>query len=56
MVLLDGEFNYEFNGSLGSENGARTKKLGPKRKNEKNEQNRPLRVLATLPDRRSWLH
>jgi hypothetical protein len=29
------EFNYESNGSFGSENGVRTKKLGPKRRNGK---------------------
>ena len=27
IVLLDDKFNYESNGSFGSENGARTKKL-----------------------------
>jgi len=31
MVLLDGEFKYESNGSSGSENRARTKKLWAKR-------------------------
>ena len=36
MVSLDGEFKYESNGSFGSENGAKTKKLWSKQVRESN--------------------
>ena len=51
-----GEFNYEPNGSFGNENGVRTRKLGPKRRNRKiGQSDRRLEVLGDIArDYATW--